>query len=96
MFFGKLWVRIKGELLSVRDKVSPESDLPEKPDELLEAAENRVRTLLRDSGTQETAATKTHDFRADQEPADTTQSRNQKQIDTYEPEPRGPNPRTLG
>ncbi len=96
MFLGKLWVRIKGELLSVRDKVSAESSLPRKPDELLKAVENRVRTFLSDSGTQETAETKTHDLPADQEPADTTQSKNQKQIDTHEPEPRGPNPRTLG
>jgi hypothetical protein len=96
MFLGKLWVRIKGELLSARDKVSEESDLLKKPDELVEAVEDRLRTFLSDSETQEGIDTRTHDFGANQEPADKAQSKNKGETNTIEPEPPGSNPRTLG
>ena len=83
-------------MLSVRDRITENNDLVKKPDEIVEAVENRLRTFLSDSGTREAADTKIHVLGTDQELADTTESKKEIQTESLEPERRGPNPRTLG
>jgi hypothetical protein len=96
MFFGKLWLRIKGELLVARDNISADADTLRKPDELLKEAKNSLKAFLTDSTIQDRSRTEAPDPATQQDPEVTGEPKTGRNGQTSEPEPCASNPRKLG
>ena len=96
MFFGKLWLRIKGELLLARDTISVEPDTLKKPDELLKEAKKRLQGFLTDSTIQEESRKTALDPATERDPEVGGESKIERDGETSEHEPRASNTRTLG
>jgi hypothetical protein len=96
MFFGKLWLRIKGELLAARDTISAKNDTLKNSEELLDVAKQRLQAFLTDSPIQEDGRTAVHDPATAPDQQVTGEPKTGREGQTHEQEQRASNPRTLG
>jgi hypothetical protein len=106
MLLDKLWVRIKGEFLSLKEDVSAGEDLKEKAELLLKKLEQRLGLASGDSEPTESGSTKNSvlDRGMDRESLrdierqwdELMQRKDRKQAKSQQETPTKPNPRTLG
>jgi hypothetical protein len=96
MLFGKLWLRIKGELLLARNRISAENDTLKKPEELFNESKKRLKEYLPDSAIQGGSRPTVHDPATDAGPEVTEEPKTASEDQTSAHDPQASNPRTLG